>query len=141
MADPGAFLAPLADAEAGVSTGRRNPPRHPHELGGRTADGGRGALDGPGEAPSDPPPVRPLIARPNVRLGIAAGLLILAGVATALIPDPALLLVLTVLLVAGVLVLGLDRGRRGPRCRRCGATAEESGLCVLCATVRRQEGG
>ena len=112
------------------------------QLGGRTRRESR-AQDGPGEDPPDQPPARsfrPLISRPNVRTGLAGALLgCIAGAAAALVVAPWVVLVLPFPLVGGIVLLALDDERRQARCRRCGAADEESGLCAVCATVRRQE--
>ena len=85
------------------------------QLGGRTAES-RGAQDGPGEDPPDQPParsVRPLISRPNVRVGLAGALLgCIAGAAVATVWTPWIVLVLPFVLVGGIVALALDEDRR-----------------------------
>lgn len=121
----------------------RYPPVPDVELGGRRA-GSRGARqDGPGEVPPDPPPVRPLISRPNLRIGVV-GLVLGSVPATAvtLYAELWLVAVLTAVSIAGVVLLALERRPRTPWCARCGAAADDgdgTGLCELCATVRRQQ--
>ena len=89
-------------------------------LGGRPRnEGAKDAQDGPGVGEQSPPPVRPLISRPNVRVGLAGGLLgCMAGAIAVAFVAPWVVLVLPALLVAGIVALALDEDRRDERRRQ-----------------------
>ena len=90
-------------------------------LGGRPRnEGAQDGQGGPGAAePSSAhatPPVRPLLSRPNVRVGLAGALLgCIAGAVAVSSVAPWIVLVLPVVLVAGIVALALDEDRRERR--------------------------
>lgn len=104
------------------------------QLGGRAHSGARDVQDGPGRravqrGDDSPAPVRPLLTRPLVRVGLASCLLGCMGAAGAMAVGPSwILLALATAMVAGVLALALIEERRQPkerRCRNCGCTDDD----------------